>query len=229
MALRPDGIHARRTCSRPTTRCYSRTGHEILETNGQNSGQTCQRSETALGPFEKPKDYYRAVASHRDRRCTAYGESRKENFDREDLPALFSLCMSVIDDYAEDTFGLANRDLGPNNLLVDEDFNVVALIDLDFGLSAPLHVVASLPHRTWSELDPGSSDLGGKKRVKEYLSALEADRPDFRNVIRSRLAKIWAELERLDHAFDDEESLPIEVVRWVIRFVIQDESFVEGR
>lgn len=77
--------------------------------------------------------------------------------------------------YTEDTFGLANRDLGPNNLLVDEDFNVVALIDLDFVLSAPLHTVASIPHRTWSELDPNSSDLGGQKRVKEYFSTLEAD------------------------------------------------------
>ncbi|KAK3169300.1 hypothetical protein OEA41_008683 [Lepraria neglecta] len=185
--------------------------------------------ETAQGPFKKPKQYYQAVASHRDKRSTAYGFFETETLNRGDLPALFSLCTnSVVDDYTEDTFGLANRDLGPHNLLIDDDFNVKAMIDLDFVLSAPLHVVASLPHRSYTELDPVSSDLGGRKRVEEYLNALDADRPDFRNIIRSPLANIWAELERLDHAFGVEESVRIEVVRSAIRFVIQDESFVGG-
>ncbi|KAL2047627.1 hypothetical protein N7G274_000669 [Stereocaulon virgatum] len=185
--------------------------------------------ETAQGPYENPKQYYQAVASQRDERCAVYGHFETDQFNRGDLPALFSLCLkSVADEYTEDRFGLANRDFGPHNLLVDDDFNIVALFDLDFVLSAPLHVVASLPHKTWSELDPGSSDLGGMKRVKEYLSALEVDRPDFRNIIGSRLAKIWAELERLDHAFGVEESVRGELVRSVIRCVIQGESFVEG-
>ncbi|KAL2048955.1 hypothetical protein ABVK25_010808 [Lepraria finkii] len=183
--------------------------------------------ETAQGPFEKPKQYYQAVASHRDQRSTAYGNFEKENLNRGDLPALFSLCInSVADDYNEDAFGLANRDLGPHNLLVDDDFNITALIDLDFVLSAPLHVVANLPHRTYTELDPGSSDLGGRKRVEEYLSALEADRPDFPSIISSPLAALWAELERLDHAFGRVESVRVKVVRSVIRFAIQKQSFI---
>ena len=81
----------------------------------------------------------------------------------------------LVDDDTEDDFGLANRDLGLHNLLVDDDFNIKALIDLDFVLSAPRHVGANLPLRTYTELDPDSSDLGVRKRVEEYLSALEVD------------------------------------------------------
>lgn len=72
---------------------------------------------------------------------------------------MFRLCINSVAEYTEDGHGLANRDLGPHNLLVDKKFTIVALIDLDFVLFAPLHVVASLLHKTWSELDPGSSDL----------------------------------------------------------------------
>ena len=183
--------------------------------------------ETAQGPFEKPKQYYQAVASHRDKRSIAHGFFEKESLNRGDLPALLSLCiLSVVHDDTEDAFGLANRDLGPHNLLVDDDFNIIALIDLDFVLSAPRYIVANLPHRTYTELDPDSSDLGVRKRVEEYLSALEKDRPDFPSIIRSPFAKIWAELERLDHAFGVEESVRVEVVRSAIRFAIEDESFI---
>ena len=115
------------------------------------------------------KQYYKAVASHRDMRCTAHRPFETEKlFDSADLPAMLSLCISsVVDDYT-DVFGLANRELSLSytTFLVDEDFNVVALIDLNFILSGPLHVVASLPHRPFSELDIDSSDLGVMQGVK---------------------------------------------------------------
>lgn len=141
---------------------------------------------------------------------------------------MFRLCINSVAEYTEDGHGLANRDLGPHNLLVDKNFTIVALIDLDFVLFAPLHEVASLLHKTWSELDPGSSDLQVMKRVKEFLSALEADRPDFPDIIGSHLATIWAELERLDHAFDVGESFPVELFRLLMGFAVQGESFVKG-
>ena len=52
--------------------------------------------------------------------------------------------------------------------------------------AAPLHVVASLPHKTCLGLDAGSAHLGVMKSDKEYLIALEADRLDFRSIIESR-------------------------------------------
>ena len=39
-----------------------------------------------------------------------------------DFSRKLSLCIiSAVDDDTEDDFGLANRDLGPHNLLVDDD------------------------------------------------------------------------------------------------------------
>ena len=144
--------------------------------------------------------------------------------DTGDLPLLFSACINAIHhDYMEKDFGLANRDLGLHNLIVDKEFNVVGLIDLDFVISAPLHVVANLPCRWHSELDVRSSNIGVAKRTKEYLSV--AGRQDFRDKVKTPLAGLWAVLELLDYDIDL-ESLPWTEVRSILSFSMHNKSFV---
>lgn len=64
------------------------------------------------------------------------------------LPVLFNICIkSDAGEYHESTYGLANRHLGPQKLLIDYNLHVEAMIDLDFVLSGPQHLLASLPCR----------------------------------------------------------------------------------
>ena len=108
--------------------------------------------ETNQGPFKNPKEYYNAVASQRDERCSLQ-RHREEGLDAGDLPILFHTYINTIsDDYGEEDFGLANRDLSPHNLIVDDEFKVLGMIDLDFVIFAPLHVVANLPCNSHTEL-----------------------------------------------------------------------------
>ena len=183
--------------------------------------------ETNQGPFTTPKEYYDAVATQRNRRCSLQRATASWGMDAGDLPLLFSACINAIPhDYMEKDFGLANRDLGLHNLIVDKEFNVVGLIDLDFVISAPLHVVANLPSRWHSELDVRSSNIGVAKRTKEYLNGLSvAGRQDFRDIVKTPLAGLWAFLELLDYDIDL-ESLPWTEVRSILSFSMRNKSFV---
>ncbi|KAL9627620.1 MAG: hypothetical protein Q9164_007547 [Protoblastenia rupestris] len=181
--------------------------------------------ETGEGPFGTPKPYYQAVARQQDKRCGAHSPDESDRpLDSADVPAIFSMCInSIPDDHVEDDFGLANRDLGPHNLLVDENFKIVGTIDLDFVLSAPLHVVASPPHRTYSMLDINSSDLGVRQRTIEYINALsEAGRPEFPQLMQSPLAVLWADLEAQDHGGDSRDDL----IRKSVRCAVEGISFI---
>lgn len=157
--------------------------------------------KTNQGPFTIPKEYYDAVATQRNRRCSLQRATESEKLDAGDLPLLFSAYINAIPyNYIEKDFGLANKDLGLHNLIVDKEFKVVGIIDLDFIISAPLHVVANLLGGWHSELDVRSSNIGVAKRTKEYLNSLSiAGREDFQDVVKSPLAGLWAFLELLDY------------------------------
>lgn len=184
--------------------------------------------ETAQGPFDKPKQYYQAVALHRHTRCVDHRSDKMDEFGGEDPPTMFGRCIESIEKFTEESFGLANRDLGPHNLLVDEEFNVRAMIDLDFVQFAPEHLVAIMPNRYWSGLDLSSLDPKVSKRVEEYLNALKVDRPGFPDIIRSPLAKFWVELESLDLNFDTKEPVRVGEVLSIMSLVKQGSSFLKG-
>ena len=149
--------------------------------------------ETHRGPFQDPRDYYVAVISHRGS-CCKYSKERTR-FDDLNLTRMIFYSSFLIT-YNEQKFGLVNRDLGPHNLRVDEEFNIIGLIDLDFVLAGPLHVMASLPPRWKSELDLHSPNPGVKKRVGEYLDAItNAGRPDIVRAATSDFGGMWIEIE----------------------------------
>ena len=147
--------------------------------------------ETAKGPFSQPKDYYLAVALQRHKRFADV--ARSSEISSTDLPALLALMIHAgygpddgTDDVAEKEYGLANRDLVPRNLLIDDNFNIVGMIDLDFVVAAPKHVTATLPSRFGSQLDVRTDDLGVAKRTKEYFAALaKAGKPKFETLVKS--------------------------------------------
>lgn len=94
-------------------------------------------------------------------------------------------------------FGLANRDLEPHPLLVDENFNITALFNLDSIIAAPKSFVACLSIKCFSELDVDSKDLGVRKRMKEYQKVMmdlgHDDLEAQQNSLFGRLVKIVEE------------------------------------
>ncbi|KAI0148392.1 hypothetical protein GGR57DRAFT_515373 [Xylariaceae sp. FL1272] len=74
------------------------------------------------------------------------------------LPVVFNGLMklfakaSTYTDPANGSYCLTNGDLGPHNLLVDDELNTVGVIDLDGIMAAPIEVAAQLPQL--AALDP---------------------------------------------------------------------------
>jgi hypothetical protein len=60
-------------------------------------------------------------------------------------PTKFMQLMESAEDRNTGPFGLANRDFGAHNVLVDNEFNIVGFIDFDGVMAAPSAVVAQLP------------------------------------------------------------------------------------
>lgn len=72
------------------------------------------------------------------------------------LPVLFE---RLIEMYAEPKsargpFGLAHQDFGAHNLLVNKDFEVLAVIDFDGLIAAPVEIQAQFPRLTGLDIDP---------------------------------------------------------------------------
>lgn len=115
--------------------------------------------------------------------------------------ALFALviCNSFVNDIdnaVKKKYGLANRDLAPQNFFIDKNFKIVSIINLDFVIAAPKHVTANLPSRFGSELDVSLDALGVAKRTKEYFATFaKAGKPDFETLVYSSFGQLWAELQ----------------------------------
>lgn len=106
--------------------------------------------ETDTGPYKTANEYYEAISDHR---FHLYADQHFEN-NRDathdtglHLPFLFNNLMPVLSKSAVDngSFSLTNTDFGFHNILVDENFEIVGLIDCDGIMAAPLHVVAQPP------------------------------------------------------------------------------------
>jgi hypothetical protein len=65
--------------------------------------------------------------------------------DSFSLPLKFPQLMQLYESSSTGPYSLANRDLGAHNVLVDEEFNIVGLIDFDGVMAAPDAVVAQFP------------------------------------------------------------------------------------
>jgi hypothetical protein len=101
--------------------------------------------ETGEGPWNTPKEYYEAILRHRMDVANTDAPSEVRDSDSFTFPSKFMELMQSFESPKSGPFGLANRDFGAHNVLVDNQFNVVGLIDFDGVMAAPSAVVAQLP------------------------------------------------------------------------------------
>lgn len=96
------------------------------------------------GPFNSAKDYHVAIGEaklRRARELSKDGDSDTSTL-RQLGPFVFLDIVrnsSLFDDmHCQGPFSFNHMDLGTQNLLVDEEFNIIAVIDWEFAQSAPI-------------------------------------------------------------------------------------------
>lgn len=108
--------------------------------------------QTGKGPWTNSADYYDDVAHH----LIAPVVSRP---DLRDTPSYMVplILASLLRKYGlkqNGPFRLANRDFGSHNVLVNAQYDIVGLNDLDGVLAAPLEVVAQFPLHCGLQVEP---------------------------------------------------------------------------
>ena len=105
---------------------------------------------TGLGPWKSSFAYYNDIAEHALKSSASNDElSSRHSFA---VPLVFKDLVARFCSDETGPFSLTNRDLGFHNVLVDENFAVVGIIDLDGIMAAPKEVVGQFP--VMSGLDP---------------------------------------------------------------------------
>ncbi|KAK7432919.1 hypothetical protein QQZ08_000390 [Neonectria magnoliae] len=117
--------------------------------------------ETDKGPGSHSSDYFADLAEHSLRVCVNNAAPEVVASASFALPVILTDLMKRSSDSDSDgnssnaaaaPFCLTNRDLGPHNLLVDEEFHIITVIDLDGIMTAPYQVAAQFP--ALAGLDP---------------------------------------------------------------------------
>lgn len=112
--------------------------------------------ETGKGPWQSSADYYSDMTDHALEMCAKYADSAVHTATSFANPILFKHLMSLCGrEYNKQaTFSLTNRDFGAHNLLVNENFEILGVIDLDNVIAAPIETVAQFPEQTGMTLGP---------------------------------------------------------------------------
>lgn len=100
--------------------------------------------ESGAGPWTSAMDFYNDLAGYALKVCTSSTMVDLEMQKRPSfaLPVLFSHLISLYRVESADSFRLVNRDFGAHNLLVNQDFDIVGVIDFDGMMAAPIEVAA---------------------------------------------------------------------------------------
>ena len=98
---------------------------------------------TGLGPWKSAFAYYNDIAEHALRASASEDDlNSRHSFA---VPLVFKDLVARFCSDATGPFSLMNRDLGFHNVLVDENFAIIGVIDLDGIMAAPKEVVGQFP------------------------------------------------------------------------------------
>lgn len=143
-------------------------------------------TETGKGPWNSALEYYDDLSNHALQVCVHQAAPDVQKASSFANPILFRHLMSLYRQQKseKESFSLVNRDFGAHNLLVDEKFQIVGVIDFDGVMAAPIEVVAQYPVLTGLnreppgcvETRPAAIDRieRTKPKLKEYKELLAA-------------------------------------------------------
>ncbi|KAH7327546.1 hypothetical protein BKA65DRAFT_567073 [Rhexocercosporidium sp. MPI-PUGE-AT-0058] len=104
--------------------------------------------ETGKGPWETSMDYYSDLASHALKVCVSDGEVDVQTSASFALPILFEHLIALYGKDGTGPFSLTNRDFRAHNILVNDEFKIIGVIDFDIVMAAPIELVAQYPTLT---------------------------------------------------------------------------------
>lgn len=159
--------------------------------------------QTGLGPWDSSTQYYDDLAQHLLKSTTKEAIRNSQSFM---LPTILNYLLRTHGEEVNGPFRLANRDFGAHNILVNENFDIVGVIDFDGVMAAPIEVVAQYPIYCCLQVEPPGNvdtrpavmerlakDLPKLKIYKEILAKYEnEDLRDNHLKISDRLATISA-------------------------------------
>ena len=156
---------------------------------------------TGLGPWKSSFAYYDDVAEHALRACASNDDlSSRHSFA---VPLVFKDLVARFCSDETGPFSLTNRDLGFHNVLVDDDFAVIGVIDLDGIMAAPKEVVGQFP--VLSGLDPPApgippSDPLVLEREQEEKPLIESYAALLTQIADGPERRIFADIMTTPHA-----------------------------
>jgi hypothetical protein len=108
--------------------------------------------QTGKGPWRSSAEYYDDLANYLLKSASSHEELKQSQAYM--LPAILRHLMRIHGEEPTGPFRLTNRDFGAHNILVNEDFEIVGVIDFDGVMAAPLEVVAQYPVLSFLETEP---------------------------------------------------------------------------
>ena len=159
--------------------------------------------ETGLGPWTSSTEYYYDLANELIKRTAARCHEKTTESPSFALPVLLNHLMSIYSEERTGPFRLVNRDFGAHNILVDNDFNIVGVVDFDGVTAAPLEAAAQFPVLSCMDVEPPgfieTNPYAVERikrtepqlaRYKEWLIKYEAELGDGSAPVGSRLMTI---------------------------------------
>ncbi|KAI2463405.1 kinase-like domain-containing protein [Annulohypoxylon bovei var. microspora] len=110
--------------------------------------------ETGKGPWKLSTDYYYDLADNLLKNTAARCSEKAKNSPSFILPTLLNHLLGIHSEERAGPFRLVNADFGAHNILVDDDFNVVGIVDFDGVRAAPLEAAAQFPVLSCMGLEP---------------------------------------------------------------------------
>ena len=171
---------------------------------------------TGLGPWTSSFAYYNDAAEH----ALTSSASREELSSRHSfaLPLVFKDLVTRFCSDDTGPFSLTNRDFGFHNILVDDNFSIIGVIDLDGIMAAPKELVGQFP--ALSGLDPPAPGILPTKpaaieRVERQKPTIESYAALLRETADGPERPIFADIMATPHA----------LVRGLVSFEMHDGPF----
>ncbi|KAK2595514.1 hypothetical protein QQS21_006789 [Conoideocrella luteorostrata] len=112
--------------------------------------------QTGKGPWVSSMEYYDDLTHHLLKSAIKNNLQGDQSFM---VPSILNYLLRICGEEKTGPFRLVNRDFGAHNLLVNQDFDIVGVIDFDGVMAAPLEVVAQYPVLSFLQLEaPGIVD-----------------------------------------------------------------------
>lgn len=171
-------------------------------------GPDCQ---TGQGPWDSSGDYYHYLAN-KELEEAAQNASRDVIDDPSfALPVLFEKLMELDMDKTSirGPFGVVHQDFGPHNLLVNENFEILAMIDLDEIIAGPIEMQAQFPRFSGLDLHPPfyvPTDPFAIQMLEEMTPKLE----EYQRIVRRAEEEIHR--GRIDHSASSTQIQPSDLM-----------------